>query len=105
VTRLVLGWDDRLAEDLAAMNLFRDESKDRRQAAIERVKGAAGGNCRKEGEFVVENALRGQWRMRCQTGDLRVTITLAPTEPARVQFLDVAALRPDQSLAPAPVCR
>ena len=38
-------------------------------------------------------------------GDLRVTITLGPTEPATVQFLDVAPLRREDSLAPGPVCR
>ncbi len=77
VTRLVLQWDDRLADGLAAMNLYLDESKDRRKTAIERVKLTAGGNCRDQGEFVVENALRGRWRMRCSTGDLRITVTLA----------------------------
>jgi hypothetical protein len=87
------------------MNLYRDESKPRRRAAIERVRTQAGGECRNEGPFVVENALRGRWRMRCATGDLQVTITLAPTEPAGVQYLDVATMRPEESLAPVPACR
>jgi hypothetical protein len=53
----------------------------------------------------VENALRGRWRLRCRDGDLRVSITLAPTVPARVQFLEVTPLGREASLAPAPVCR
>jgi hypothetical protein len=43
--------------------------------------------------------------MRCRGGDLGIAITLAPTEPARVQFLEVRALRHDESLAPTPPCR
>lgn len=105
VARLVAEWSEALADSLAAMNLYRDESKSRRRAAIERLRAAAGGDCRNEGPFVAENALRGRWRMRCRTGDLRVTITLAPTEPAAVQYLDVAPVRPEDSLAPPPACR
>jgi CubicO group peptidase (beta-lactamase class C family) len=105
VSRLVARWDDALAGRVAAMNLYLDESKDRRRAAIARLVTAAGGECRDEGPFVVENALRGRWRMRCASGDLRVSITLAPTEPARVQFLDVRPIAREESLAPVPVCR
>jgi CubicO group peptidase (beta-lactamase class C family) len=105
VSRLIAQWSEALADSLAAMNLYRDESKPRRRAAIERLRAQAGGACRDEGPFVVENALRGRWRMRCGKGDLRVTITLAPTEPAAVQYLDVAPMRPEDGLAPAPACR
>ncbi len=105
VTRLVNRWDDALADSVAAMNLYRDESKARRKVAIERVRLQAGDRCAPEGAFVAENALRGSWRLRCATGDLRVTVTLAPTTPARVQYLDVAPLGREESLAPPPACR
>jgi CubicO group peptidase (beta-lactamase class C family) len=105
VSRLVTRWDDALADSLAAMNLYLDESKDRRRAAIERLRLQAGGDCRNPGTLQAENALRGRWRMRCRTGDLRVSITLAPTEPARVQFLEVTPLGREESLEAAPVCR
>jgi CubicO group peptidase (beta-lactamase class C family) len=105
VTRLVTRWNDALADSVAAMNLYLDESRDRRRASIERLRSQVGDGCRNEGPFLAENALRGRWRMRCASGDLRVTITLAPTEPATVQFLEVRAIAPDESLAPAPVCR
>jgi CubicO group peptidase (beta-lactamase class C family) len=105
VSRLVTRWDEALADSIAAMNLYLDESKERRRVAIERVRRQAGDGCRSDGVMQAENALRGRWRMRCGTGDLRVSITLAPTEPARVQFLEVTPLGRDESLAPAPVCR
>ena len=105
VSRLVTRWNPALADSLAAMNLFLDESRDRRRTAIERVRAEAGEGCRPEGEFVVENALRGQWRMRCAKGDLRISITLAPTEPATVQFLEVAAMKPGERLGQTPACR
>ncbi|MHB1225394.1 MAG: serine hydrolase domain-containing protein, partial [Gemmatimonadaceae bacterium] len=105
VTRLVAGWDDALADSIAAMNLFLDQSSDRRRAAIERLRLDAGGDCRAEGPMIAENALRGRWRMRCATGDLRVAITLAPTEPAMVQSLSVTPLARDDSLEPASACR
>jgi len=105
VSRLINTWSDPLADSLASMNLFLDESKPRRQAAIERLRIAAGDNCKLEGEMVALNALRGSWRMRCSTSDLRVTITLAPTEPATVQALTVAPMKREDSLDPAAVCR
>ncbi|MFN0119165.1 MAG: serine hydrolase domain-containing protein [Blastocatellia bacterium] len=105
ITRLISAWDDGLADSLAAMNLFLDESKPRRREAIEKLVKEAGGSCRPEGAIVPENALRGAWRMRCAGADLRVSMTLAPVEPATVQFLEVAPLKPEDSLAPPAACR
>ncbi|MGK2935611.1 MAG: serine hydrolase domain-containing protein [Gemmatimonadaceae bacterium] len=105
VSRVVARWNDALADSLAAMNLYLDEPKDRRRAAIERVRAAAGDECRNEGPFVVANALRGRWRMRCRDSDLLVAITLAPTEPAKVQFLQVTRLGRDAVLESAPACQ
>jgi CubicO group peptidase (beta-lactamase class C family) len=105
VSSLVARWDDSLADSLAAMNLYLDEPRERRRVAIGELVRQAGGGCRDEGALLAENALRGTWRMRCRDGDLRVSITLAPTEPARVQFLDVRPIARDASLAPPPVCR
>jgi CubicO group peptidase (beta-lactamase class C family) len=105
VTRLVNNWGDALADSVAAVNLYMDESKPRRQRAIEQLKRDAGGSCRNDGPFVVENALRGEWKMQCATGALAVSITLAPTTPAKVQFLEVRALKPDEKLGAAPACR
>ena len=105
VTRLVQRWSAPLADSLAAMNLFRDESAARREAQLTQLVADAGGDCRNEGPFVVENALRGRWRMRCARGDLLVAITLAPTEPAQVQFLSVQPLAREAAIAPLATCR
>jgi CubicO group peptidase (beta-lactamase class C family) len=104
VSRLVARWDDALADSLAAMNLYLDEPRDRRRVAIERVRADAGDECRNEGSFVVANALRGRWRMRCRAGDLQISITLAPTEPTKVQFLQVIPLAREAVLEPGPAC-
>jgi CubicO group peptidase (beta-lactamase class C family) len=105
VSRLVTKWNDALADSIAAMNLYLDESKERRRIAMAGPWIKPGENCHDEGPFVVENALRGRWRMRCDNGDLRVSMTLAPTEPARVQFLEVVPMRRTDTLVSAPVCR
>ena len=91
VSRLINRWDDALADSLAAMNLYRDIAKDRRQREIEGIRAQAG-PCRPEGAFVVENALRGEWTMRCERGAVRVAITLAPIVPPKVQYLRVERL-------------
>ncbi|HWP72131.1 MAG TPA: hypothetical protein VNM36_13550, partial [Gemmatimonadaceae bacterium] len=88
---------------VAAMNLFLDESKDRRQRAIAALLTEVG-PCRNEGPFAVENALRGQWMMACDRGRLRVAITLAPTMPPKVQYLNVTRASPSETLVPAPAC-
>jgi CubicO group peptidase (beta-lactamase class C family) len=103
VSRLVASWDDRLADSVAAMNLYLDEAKDRRQRAIAALLTEVG-SCRNDGPFAVENALRGQWMMTCDRGALRVAITLAPTVPPRVQYLSVRRADPDESLAPPAMC-
>jgi len=100
VTRLVNQWDDGLAERIAAVNLFLDESKDRRRRQITALRESVG-VCRVDGAFDVENALRGQWNMACEKGALRVAITLAPTMPPKVQYLSV---QPAPASPPARVC-
>jgi CubicO group peptidase (beta-lactamase class C family) len=94
VTRLVLKWDDRLADSLASVNLFLDESRDRRKAKLASLTTTLGPCRAGSGWEFVENALRGQWLMPCERGTLRVTITLAPTTVPTVQYLDVAEIRP-----------
>jgi len=100
VSRLVASWDDALADSVAAMNLFLDESKDRRQAQVTSLVTSMGGACHNEGPFLVENALRGRWRMACDGGTIEVSITLAPTTPPRVQYLRVAPAGPAPLRAP-----
>jgi hypothetical protein len=89
VSRLVIRWDDQQADQMAAMNLFLDRSKDRRKKEIEDLT-AKVGQCSAPKAFdTVENWLRGDWTLKCERGDLKVAITLAPSLPPRVQHLDV----------------
>jgi CubicO group peptidase (beta-lactamase class C family) len=93
VSQLVLKWDDALADRIAAVNLFLDRSKDRRRQEIEQLR-AKVGSCRNTDRFaLVENALRGAWTLACERGDLDVTVTLAPTMPPSVQYLEVVPAR------------
>jgi hypothetical protein len=102
VSRLIAaGWDDRLADSIAADNLFLDQSKDRRRRELDDLRGRVGA-CRPDGAFDVENALRGQWTMSCERGALRVAITLAPTMPPRVQLLGVRQIT--APIVAAPTC-
>ncbi len=105
VSRLVERWQQPLADSIAAMNLFRDEPAPRRAAAIAALRDAAGGNCATAGPILAENALRGVWNVQCASGRLRVGITLAPTEPARVQQLTVSPVSPTSEPRVAPICR
>jgi len=93
VSKLVVRWDDELAEKIAAENLFLDRSKDRRRKEIDDLLakvGVCSAAAKSDDKFdAVENALRGQWTMSCERGKLQVAITLAPTMPPTVQFLSV----------------
>jgi CubicO group peptidase (beta-lactamase class C family) len=104
VSRLIAHWDDTLAERLAAVNLFMDRSRDRRRAEIAGLRATVGACTSADGFDVVENALRGEWTMPCERGNLRVAITLAPTMPPRVQYLDVRSA-PAEAERPAACAR
>ena len=104
VSGLIVKWDDRQADNMAAMNLYLDRSKDRRRREIDALHQKVGSCTAPKSFDYVENALRGQWTMKCERGDLRVSITLAPTIPPRVQYLDVRPAPPEPASAP-PACR
>ena len=93
VSRLIERWDDGLADRIAAVNLFLDTSRDRRRRELDELHARVGA-CRPEGDLDVENALRGQWTEACDRGRLRVSVTLAPTVPPKVQYLSVTAVAP-----------
>jgi CubicO group peptidase (beta-lactamase class C family) len=99
VSQLVVRWDDRLADKIAAENLFLDRSKDRRRRDIDDLL-AKVGECSLPDRFdFVENALRGNWTLTCERGKLQVAITLAPTMPPTVQLM---AIRPAPAQPPVP---
>lgn len=99
VTRLIMNWDDALAQRIAADNLFLDETLARRAARMKELK-TKHGACTPATTIDAENALRGRWRMKCERGWLDVGITLAPTTPPLVQFIGVqSTLPPDENMA------
>ena len=104
VTRLVIRWSDPLADSVAANNLFLDRSRDRRRAEIAALR-ARVGECRAGTGFdYVENALRGEWLVPCARGALRVSVTLAPIVPPKVQHLEVALEPATPRPRPAGLC-
>ena len=58
VSRLIVKWDDALADRVAAMNLYLDRSKDRRRAAIEALRA-------KVGACTPPDRASTRWRTRC----------------------------------------
>jgi CubicO group peptidase (beta-lactamase class C family) len=89
VSKLIVQWDDGAARRIAADNLFLDQTAERRRAAIDALRETVGACTPGSGFDSVENALRGRWTLNCERGKLQVAITLAPTMPPRVQYLDV----------------
>jgi len=101
VSQLILKWDDALAKRVAADNLFLDVPADVR-AARWRGLATTHGSCQAASAIEPENALRGRWRMSCERGWLDVFITLAPTNPPRVQLINVqSTLPPDPEMTKA----
>ncbi len=101
---LVARWDDAVADRIAAVNLFLDRSKDRRRAEIERLRAQVGACRAADGFDDIENPLRGDWLLTCERGQLRASVTLAPTMPPTVQYLEVRAVPPGGE-APRRTCR
>lgn len=93
VSQLVNGWDEGLASRIAADNLFMDEPAPQRAAGLKAL-AEKHGACRTDAKIDAENALRGSWKMPCERGWVNVSITLAPTNPPRVQALDTQSVMP-----------
>ena len=93
VSQLITKWDDVLAKRIAADNLFLDIPAETR-ASRWRTLATQHGACQPASSIDAENGLRGHWRMMCERGWLEVNITLAPTNPPRVQSLSVQSVRP-----------
>ena len=104
VSRLVGAWDDRLIEPAAAVNLFLDRSKDRRRAEFAALRGRLGA-CHADERFeLVENALRGSWLLRCERGRARASVTLAPTLPPTIQYMEVREAPAQDGGSRSPSC-
>jgi hypothetical protein len=91
VFRLIDDWNDRAARNIAANNLYQDRSLELRRDDIVSLRERLG-SC-EQGELEPANALRGDFRMTCAGGWLDVRLTLAPTQPPKVQYLRVTGGR------------
>jgi CubicO group peptidase (beta-lactamase class C family) len=93
VSQLIIKWDDKLANQIAADNLFLDVAADVRSSRWKSL-AEQHGTCRSGGSLKPENALRGEWRLTCDRGWLDVFITLAPTMPPKVQLININPVIP-----------
>jgi CubicO group peptidase (beta-lactamase class C family) len=93
ITRVLNDWSDSGMQALAADNLLLDVPLDQRREEFARLRALAGA-CRADGDVVAENWLRGRSDLTCERRPLRVTFTLAPTAPPRVQYLAVTETIP-----------
>jgi CubicO group peptidase (beta-lactamase class C family) len=91
VSRLIDEWNEGAAMDIAANNLRQDRALDLRRRDIMELREGLG-RC-EQGELDADNALRGRFRLTCEDGWLDVRLTLAPTQPPRVQYLKVSGGR------------
>lgn len=93
VSQLIIKWDDKLANRIAADNLFLDVAAEVRSARWKSL-AEQHGMCRPGTSLKPENALRGEWRLTCDRGWLDVFITLAPTMPPKVQLISINPVLP-----------
>ncbi len=93
VSSLYEHWDDAEATAIAADSFFLDMPLDKRRAQFEQLRTDLGA-CVSATEIEPENALRGRWKMTCEHGSLELFVTLAPTVPPRLQFLQLTVAKP-----------
>ncbi|MDC0748571.1 serine hydrolase domain-containing protein [Polyangium mundeleinium] len=95
-SRLVAKWSDVEADAIFADSIFLDKPRERWMRDLDALR-AAHGACREEGTIEAENALRGTFRLGCEKGWIGVSLTLAPTSPSRIQYLDFHSVLPPPS--------
>ena len=99
--RLLERWDDGLAATLFAENFFLDFDVAHWQQTFDQLR-AQHGPLTPDGPFVVENWLRGSWRMKGEQGWCQVGFTMTPTVPPQIQELEIdSTLPPNETLQQA----
>jgi hypothetical protein len=104
VTRLAMSWDDGLARSIAADNLFLDRSLERRAAEMLALRNRLGACSSAKSFAYVENALRGQWIIPCERGGMLASITLAPTMPPTVQYMEFSPAPASGTVSRPAIC-
>lgn len=96
VNRLYAAWDDKALTSVAADNLFLDRTLDVRRKEFVELREQHGA-CRADGSadtIDAKNALRGQWTLACERGEVRMSVTLAPTAQPTIQYLEATSILP-----------
>ena len=87
LTRLFDDWDDALADELFAENVFADEERDRRRARAADLRRRCGPLT--AGELDASSATAAVFDLRGPQGSVRVTFSLNPQVPPRVQWYEL----------------
>lgn len=80
-----------------ADNFFLDRDLPHRRRELEKIRQDLGAFLH-VGELEAWNALRGKWRIECERGWLDIILTLAPTMPPAIQYLNLTAVKPEPHL-------
>jgi CubicO group peptidase (beta-lactamase class C family) len=86
---LLNAWDDELADDLFAANVFADEERDRRRNQATVLQERCGPLT--PGELEASSATAAAFDLHGQRGDVRVSLSLSPEVPPRVQWYEVVS--------------
>jgi CubicO group peptidase (beta-lactamase class C family) len=100
VRRLYDSWDESVANQLAADNLFLDVPAQRRRDEFQRLRSEHGA-CLDVLQSSASGAMRGTWRLKCERGAIDATIWLAPTIPPGVQVLRLVSVADEDSAGDA----
>jgi CubicO group peptidase (beta-lactamase class C family) len=93
VNRLLAEWDDDLATELFADNFFLDMDRIRWRNRFADLRNMHGAWC----SFTAmepQNWLRGEWRAEGEHGWCSVWLSMAPTNPPRIQMLRISSVFP-----------
>ncbi|MEO8055381.1 MAG: serine hydrolase domain-containing protein [Acidobacteriota bacterium] len=100
VNGLYARWDDAAFDGLAADNLVLDRPKEKRRGEFADLRAKHGACVPRALE--AENAMRGAWTLACERGEIVLNVTLAPTQPPKIQLLEA---KPGPAPAAGEPCR
>jgi hypothetical protein len=93
VNALIKQWNDAAADAGFIPTFFDETPKAKLKTQLEELRSAHGA-CRPEGAIDAWNGLRGKWKLTCERGWIDLIVTLAPTVPPRIQFLQTDGVLP-----------
>jgi len=101
VERLLVSWDDEVANGLFAMNVDLDEPLADRRAAFTKLRASHGELTPDDpGTGTTHGPAHQEWWLRGERGRVRIDMILDPESPPRVQWLEVTSVpEPSRRLA------